>query len=181
MKIQTGPMDGLIIITPNVYPDARGYFYECFHEARYQALGMPRMVQSNFSHSKRKVLRGLHYQLAHPQGKLVSVIRGEIWDVAVDIRRSSSTFGKWFGILLNTENHLQFYIPPGFAHGFCIISDEADVSYQCTDLYDPAGEQGIIWNDPQLNIDWPIQDPILSPKDKEYLSLNEKADDSLFQ
>lgn len=137
-------------------------------------------MQDNYSRSKKNVLRGLHYQLPHPQGKLVGVTRGSVYDVVVDIRLSSPTFGNWFGIHLNDENQMQMYIPPGFAHGFCVLSDEADFYYKCTDFYAPGTEHGIIWNDEKLNIAWPISNPILSPKDEIYSSLYEIPHDQLF-
>src|SRR5215510_6168930 len=141
MKVSQAPLSGLLIIEPKKFNDSRGYFYEVFQHKRYAEYGIPPFVQDNTSHSKRDVLRGLHYQLPHPQGKLVWVTRGAVWDVVLDIRRRSSTFGKWFGITLNDDNHLQFYIPPGFAHGFCVLSQEADFHYKCTDYYSPEAER----------------------------------------
>lgn len=175
-----GPLAGLIIINPRVFKDDRGYFFETFQEQRYKELGIPNFVQDNISRSQKNVLRGLHYQRPHTQGKLVSVIVGSVWDVVVDIRRSSPTFGQWFGITLSEENHTQMYIPPGFAHGFCVLSDEVIFAYKCTDFYAPKAEHGIAWNDPGLGIAWPITQPILSPKDEMYANLNEIAHDDLF-
>ena len=166
MKVTTTPLSGLLIIEPRIFADDRGYFHESYEQKRYAEFGIPHFVQDNFSHSKQNVLRGLHYQLPQSQGKLVYATRGSIWDVSVDIRKSSPTFGHWFGIELSEDNHKQLYIPPGFAHGFCTLSSEADFHYKCTDYYLPSAEHGIIWNDPQLNITWPIKNPILSPKDK---------------
>jgi dTDP-4-dehydrorhamnose 3,5-epimerase len=180
MKITETRLSGLIILEPRVFHDNRGYFFEVFQQQRYAEYGLTSFVQDNVSRSKRGVLRGLHYQLPKAQGKLVWVTRGAVWDVAVDIRRGSPTFGKWFGITLNDENHMQMYIPPGFAHGFCVLSEEADFYYKCTDFYSPADEQGIAWNDATLNIPWPIQNPILAPKDEHYPSLNEITHEKLF-
>ena len=160
--------------------DNRGYFFEASQHERYGQSGIPAFVQQNLSRSNKNVLRGLHYQLPKAQGKLVGVTRGEVWDVAIDIRRSSPTFGKWFGIILNDQNHTQLYIPPGFAHGFCVLSDEADFYYQCTDFYSPQHEQGVAWNDPLLNIDWPVQQPILSTKDQTYPTIDQISHDKLF-
>jgi dTDP-4-dehydrorhamnose 3,5-epimerase len=172
MNITEATLPGLLIITPKVFTDSRGYFFEDFQQERYQQLGIPPFVQSNVSRSKRHVLRGLHYQDPHAQGKLVGVSRGTVWDVVVDIRPHSNTFGKWFSITLSDENHTQLYIPPGFAHGFCVLSDEADFYYKCTDYYTPACEHGIVWNDETLNIAWPIKQPILSPKDEVFPRFN---------
>lgn len=181
MKITEGPLAGLLMIEPRVFTDERGYFFEVFQQDRYAAAGIPPLVQDNASLSKKNVIRGLHYQLPpHAQGKLVGVTRGCVWDVAVDIRVNSPTFGQWFGIELSAENHKQLYIPPGFAHGFCVLSEEADFYYKCTDVYAPGSEGGIAWNDPALNIPWPVKQPILSPKDEIYSPLNEIGHDRLF-
>jgi len=180
MKITAGPLPGLLIIEPHVFVDNRGHFYETFQRKRYEECGIPTFVQDNVSHSKQNVLRGLHYQLPHSQGKLVYVTRGSVWDVAVDIRVHSNTFGQWYGIQLSQDNHVQVYIPPGFAHGFCVTSDEADFHYKCTDYYLPEAEHGISWNDARLNISWPVQHPILSAKDEMYPSLHEIAHEKLF-
>jgi dTDP-4-dehydrorhamnose 3,5-epimerase len=180
MKTTEGKLPGLIIIEPQTYADNRGYFYENYQQQRYQELGIPAFVQDNFSRSRRNVLRGLHYQHPHAQGKLVYVTRGSVWDVVVDIRKNSATFGQWFGITLSEENHIQMYIPPGFAHGFCVLSEEADFHYKCTEYYSPGDEQGLAWNDANLNILWPIQNPILSPKDQVYPRLDECAHEKLF-
>jgi dTDP-4-dehydrorhamnose 3,5-epimerase len=180
MKVSEAPLSGLIIIEPNVFNDHRGHFYEVFQSKRYEELGIPPLVQDNTSRSKRHVLRGLHYQLPHPQGKLVWVTQGTVWDVVVDIRLTSPTFGQWFGITLSDENHTQFYIPPGFAHGFCVLSEEADFHYKCTDYYYPGKEHGIAWNDTQLNIPWPVKNPLLSPKDEIFPSLHEITHEHLF-
>lgn len=180
MKITEGPLSGLLIIEPKMFMDDRGFFFESFQKQRYQEHGIPSFVQDNISRSKQGVLRGLHYQLPHPQGKLVYVTRGNIWDVAVDIRKSSPTFGQWYGTYLNDENHRQLYIPPGFAHGFCVLSAEADFHYKCTDYYFPGTEHGIAWNDKQLDIPWPVQHPVLSPKDEKHPCLNDVPHEQLF-
>src|SRR5262249_31094683 len=150
MKLIETPLKGLMVIEPNVFSDTRGYFFEVFQQHRYQEQGFPPFIQDNVSRSKKHVLRGLHYQLPHAQGKLVWVTSGTVWDVAVDIRVSSPTFGQWFGITLSDENHTQLYIPPGFAHGFCVLSDTADFHYKCTEYYSPSSEHGIAWNDPRI-------------------------------
>ncbi len=180
MKLTDTPLPGLILIQPSVFGDTRGYFYEVYQQQRYADHGIPSFVQDNVSRSKRNVLRGLHYQLPEAQGKLVWVTRGSVWDVAVDIRRQSKTFGQWFGITLSDESHTQLYIPPGFAHGFCVLSEYADLHYKCTHAYFPAAEHGIAWNDTTLKISWPVTQPILSPKDEIYPGLNEIADEHLF-
>ena len=180
MKISEAPLSGLIILEPTIFKDERGYFYELFQKNRYIEFGMPAFVQTNVSHSKQNVLRGLHYQLPNAQGKLVSVIRGTVWDVVVDIRKKSPSFGQWFSIILSDENHTQMYIPPGFAHGFCVLSATADFYYQCTDFYSPQSEKGIAWNDTEINIQWPIQQPILSSKDLVYPNLREINHENLF-
>lgn len=180
MQINSAPLSGLMILEPQIFNDERGYFFEMVQHHRYAKYGMPAFLQANISRSKKNVLRGLHYQLPHAQGKLIGVIRGSVWDVVVDIRRSSPTFAQWFSIELNDQNHLQMYIPPGFAHGFCVLSDEADFYYHCTDLYEPKSEKGILWNDPQLNISWPITQPILSAKDQIYPQLCGISHEHLF-
>jgi dTDP-4-dehydrorhamnose 3,5-epimerase len=169
MKVSKSPIDGLIIIEPKVFRDSRGLFYEVYSESRYKEHGVSaRFVQDNHSVSEKGVLRGLHYQVNPGQDKLVRVVRGEVFDVAVDIRKGSSTYGKWWGLSLSEANNLQLYIPVGFAHGFCVLSDSAEVLYKCSDYYSPQNERGIIWNDPDLAIDWPIENPTLSEKDIEY-------------
>lgn len=180
MKITTTPLAGLLLLEPRIFPDDRGYFYECFHQARFGEQGLPAFVQDNASRSRKHVLRGLHYQLPNAQGKLVGVTQGEIWDVAVDVRRSSPTFGQWYAVTLSDTNHLQLYVPPGFAHGFCVLSEQADVYYKCSALYTPASEHGIRWNDPRLNIAWPVKTPLLSAKDAVYPTLDEISHEHLF-
>lgn len=165
MIIRQPPLAGLLHIEPKVFGDARGFFVETYREQRLMEFGVPAFVQDNHSRSMRGVLRGLHYQLQQPQGKLVMVARGAVFDVAVDIRRGSPTFGQWYGAVLSDENHHQLYIPPGFAHGFCVLSEDADFLYKCTDYYAPQGERAIAWNDPDIGIDWPLAEPRLSDKD----------------
>jgi dTDP-4-dehydrorhamnose 3,5-epimerase len=156
----------VIIIEPDAFPDKRGYFMETYHQKKFAVGGINvEFVQDNQSMSTKGTLRGLHYQIQRPQGKLVRVLYGEVFDVAVDIRRSSQNFGKWFGILLSANNKRAVYIPPNFAHGFCVLSDRAEFLYKCTDFYGPEYERTIRWDDPELAIDWPIKDPILSEKD----------------
>lgn len=157
----------VIIIEPDIFKDDRGHFLECYRAQNYLDHGIPdRFVQDNLSYSRRGVLRGLHYQLRQPQGKLVYVAYGEVYDVAVDIRADSSTFGKWVGVTLSSKTATQIYIPEGFAHGFCVTSSFAVVVYKCTEYYSPMDERGIGWNDPSLNISWPVDKPILSDKDR---------------
>jgi len=165
---QTG-IEGLTVIEPTVFGDERGYFMETFRRSEFAAAGLPvDFAQDNQSKSKKGVLRGLHFQKRHPQGKLVRVISGEVYDAAVDLRKNSATFGKYFGIILSAENKLQIYVPEGFAHGFLVLSDSAEFTYKCTQPYDPADEGGLLWNDPELGIDWPVKgfDAVLSEKDK---------------
>ena len=174
MNIIKTKLDGLLIIEPKVFGDERGFFYETYHEQRYKNAGIKEsFVQDNRSRSTGNVLRGLHFQKRKPQGKLVTVTAGTVFDVAVDLREDSPTFGQYESIILSGDNRLQFYIPPGFAHGFCVLSDIADFQYKCTDFYDPTDEGGIIWNDNSININWPISEPNLSLKDKEFPSLED--------
>ena len=171
MRITPTAIEGVTIIEPVVYADERGHFLQIFHAQQYAAAGLPsEFVQDNESLSKRNVLRGLHLQLRKPQGKLVGVVSGEIWDVAVDIRRDSPTFGQWVGETLSAANRKQLYVPPGCAHGFCVMSELAIVHYKCTDFYDPADEVGIAYDDPDLAISWPVTQPLLSPKDQRNLT-----------
>jgi dTDP-4-dehydrorhamnose 3,5-epimerase len=156
----------IIIIEAELFQDDRGYFSEIYHRAKFADAGIRGdFIQDNRSLSRQGTIRGLHYQLRRPQGKLVWVVSGEVFDVAVDIRRGSPTFGKWLGTLLSSENKKGIYIPTDFAHGFCVISDQAEVFYKCTDFYSPEDERAIRWDDPELAIDWPVQDPILSERD----------------
>ena len=162
----------IIMIDPDIHGDERGHFLETYQAKRYAEKGIAEnFVQDNLSYSQRGVLRGLHYQLGTPQGKLVWVIEGEVFDVSVDIRRGSPTFGKWISVILSSKKYNQVFIPEGFAHGFCVISETATLLYKCTDYYAPKEERGIQWNDPALDIDWPVTAPILSGKDRTYLSL----------
>ncbi|MEO9079660.1 MAG: dTDP-4-dehydrorhamnose 3,5-epimerase [Rhodanobacter sp.] len=166
MKVIETTLPGALIFEPQVFGDARGFFYESYNQTKYREAGVDRhFVQSNVSRSAKGVLRGLHYQWPNPQGKLVSVLEGEVYDVAVDIRRGSPNFGKANGVLLTADNHRHFWVPEGFAHGFCVLSDFATFSYQCTALYDAKADAGIRWNDAALGIDWPISAPLLSEKD----------------
>jgi dTDP-4-dehydrorhamnose 3,5-epimerase len=159
-------LSGIIIIEPQLFQDDRGFFMEMYHREKFQKAGIKdRFVQDNRSLSRRGTIRGLHYQLGRPQGKLIWALSGEVFDVAVDIRKGSPTFGKWFGITLSGENKKGLYIPPDFAHGFCVLSEQAEFFYKCTDFYSPEHERCIRWNDPDLAIDWPINDPVISEKD----------------
>ncbi|MGL4986398.1 MAG: dTDP-4-dehydrorhamnose 3,5-epimerase [Treponemataceae bacterium] len=167
-KIVTTPIKDLYIIEPTVYEDSRGYFMEVYNQQDFADIGLPtHFVQDNQSKSTQGVLRGLHFQKTKPQGKLVRVLSGEVFDVAVDIRKDSETFGKWHGVVLSSENKKQFYVPEGFAHGFIVLSETAEFAYKCTNFYNPADEAGILWNDKKLNIDWQYKGEILlSEKDK---------------
>ena len=168
MKISHSKLKGCVIIEPRIFGDERGFFLETFQAVRYEqeaGIDLP-FVQDNHSRSARGVLRGLHFQKTKPQGKLVRVVRGEVYDVAVDIRKGSATFGEWEGVILSEDNKKQFWVPPGFAHGFVVLSDKADFEYKCTDYYDPSDEGSILWSDPDLNIPWPIANPVLSTKDE---------------
>jgi dTDP-4-dehydrorhamnose 3,5-epimerase len=174
MKIIATDLPGVVLIEPRVFEDTRGFFMETFHKERFEEAGLAcEFVQDNHSHSVRGVLRGLHYQIVHPQGKLVRAVRGEIFDVAVDLRRRSLTFGRWFGAVLSESNKLQLYIPPHCAHGYCVLSECADVAYKCTDLYHPEYEKTILWNDPDLRIQWPVATPLVSEKDQRGLRWGE--------
>jgi len=157
----------VILVEPDVHRDARGFFLETYHVERYRSGGIPGpFVQDNHSRSVRGTLRGLHAQRRRPQGKLVRAVDGEMFDVAVDIRRASPTFGRWVGVRLSGENFRQLYVPAGFAHGFCVLSEVVNVEYKCTDFYDPGDEIGLVWNDPEVGIEWPVSDPIISEKDR---------------
>lgn len=175
MKVHKTSLDGCIVIEPDIYGDDRGFFLETFQLKRYlsEAGIKDQFVQDNYSRSSRGVLRGLHFQHLKPQGKLVRVVKGEVYDVAVDIRKDSPSFGNWASIILSEDNKKQFWIPPGFAHGFVVLSDIADFEYKCTDYYDPDDERTLLWSDPEINIDWPVDKPILSDKDKNGLLLQD--------
>jgi dTDP-4-dehydrorhamnose 3,5-epimerase len=174
MNFERTSLPGVVVVTPDVFRDARGFFLETFHASRYTQGGIPpAFVQDNHSHSVRGTLRGLHAQIQRPQAKLVRAVAGEMFDVAVDIRVGSPTFGKWFGTRLSGENFVQLFIPAGFAHGFCVLSDQVDVEYKCSDFYDRADEIAIAWDDPDIGIAWPITDPVLSERDKAAMRLRD--------
>lgn len=179
MNVINTKISDVVIIEPKVFGDERGFFLETFQAERYleeAGINLP-FVQDNHSRSGKNVLRGLHFQKSKPQGKLVRVVRGEVFDVAVDIRKNSSTYGQWAGVLLSEENKRQFWIPPGLAHGFVVLSDIADFEYKCTDYYDPNDEGALIWNDPDVAIDWPEGiEPILSAKDQAALRFKDLLD-----
>ncbi len=180
MKLIETDLPGCLIIEPRVFGDERGFFYESWNKAKLAEAGLAvDFVQGNVSASSRGVLRGLHYQWPNPQGKLVSVLEGEVYDVAVDIRRGSPTFGRWSAVMLTAANRRHFYIPEGFAHGFAVVSERAVFTYQCTAAYDAAADTGIRWNDATLGIDWPLAEPILSDKDARAPFLAEVAPDRL--
>lgn len=176
-KIEEAPIKGVYVIEPQVFGDNRGYFMETYNKKEFEDAGLyMNFVQDNQSKSKKGVLRGLHFQKSFPQGKLVRVIKGQVFDAAVDLRSNSETYGKWFGVVLSEENKKQFYIPEGFAHGFLVMSDEAEFTYKCTELYHPEDEGGLLWNDPEIGVAWPtdgISDLLLSEKDKKWKGLKE--------
>lgn len=174
MKVSETSIPGVLIVEPRIFPDGRGFFFESYHRERYRQNGIgDEFVQDNVSSSVQGALRGLHFQSPHPQAKLVQVLSGEVFDVAVDIRAGSATFGQWTGIMLSSENKRQFYIPKGFAHGFCVMSETAVFSYKCSDFYAPECEGGILWSDPDLMIDWPVKAPLLSDKDSRFPCLKD--------
>ncbi len=180
-RIETN-LSGVCIIEPDVFGDDRGFFMESYNKRAFGRLGIKHtFVQDNHSRSRRGVVRGLHYQLGQPQAKLVRVTLGEVYDVAVDVRTGSETFGQWAAVTLSAENKRMFFVPEGFAHGFCVVSEFAEFAYKCSDFYAPADERGIIWNDPELAIPWPIGDdtPILSPKDAAYGPLSAMSENDL--
>ena len=180
MKWIETDLPGCVVIEPRVFGDNRGFFYESFNMDRLAEHGVtPTFVQGNVSKSSRGVLRGLHYQWPKPQGKFVTVLQGEVWDVAVDIRAGSPTFGRWTGVVLNEENRRHFWIPEGFAHGFVVLSETALFSYLCTATYDPSADAAVRWDDPSLAIDWPVSSPLLSAKDSAAPLLAEVAADRL--
>lgn len=174
-------IEGVYIIEPTVFGDDRGYFMETYHEKEFKKAGLDfNFVQDNQSKSKKGVLRGLHFQYTRPQGKLVRAIKGAVFDVAVDLRKNSPTYGQWEGVILSEENKKQFFVPEGFAHGFLVLSDEAEFVYKCTEFYDGPDEGGILWNDPEIGIDWPLDDigeVLLSDKDKMWKTLKETDTD----
>jgi dTDP-4-dehydrorhamnose 3,5-epimerase len=167
VKFTPTELPEVILVEPDVHRDPRGFFLETYHTRRYSEAGIPGpFVQDNHSRSVQGTLRGLHAQLRRPQGKLVRAVEGEMFDVAVDIRRGSPTFGRWVGVRLSGENFRQLYVPPGFAHGFCVISPLVHVEYKCTDFYDPTDEVSIAWDDPEIAIEWPVREPVVSAKDR---------------
>jgi dTDP-4-dehydrorhamnose 3,5-epimerase len=172
-------LPGVLLIEPEVFGDARGYFSETYSMPRYEQLGIPPFVQDNVSRSATGILRGLHLQHPHGQGKLVFALQGEVFDVAVDVRHGSPTFGQTASAVLSEDNHKQLYVPPGFAHGFCVIRGPALFVYKCTALYHREAELGVAWNDPDLAISWPVQDPVLSDKDRQHPRLRDIAKDRL--
>lgn len=166
-KVEKSDLDGVLLIQPKVHTDSRGRFFESFQKERYREIGIhEEFVQDNQSVSQKNTLRGLHYRIDPEQSKLVRVIRGEVFDVVVDIRKHSPTFGQWRGYTLSDSNYLQIYIPVGFAHGFCVLSETAEFLYKVSEYYSGEKEKGIMWNDPEIGIDWPVLDPVLSDKDK---------------
>ncbi|MFT5722803.1 MAG: dTDP-4-dehydrorhamnose 3,5-epimerase [Motiliproteus sp.] len=174
MRVINTRLAGVKIIEPRVFGDERGFFLETFQAARYAEHGITLpFVQDNHSRSSKGVLRGLHFQKTKPQGKLVRVVRGEVFDVAVDLRPGSQTFGQWQGVVLSEDNKRQYWLPPGLAHGFVVLSESADFEYKCTDYYDPNDEGCLLWNDPAVGIDWPVSEPSLSAKDQQGLRLEE--------
>jgi dTDP-4-dehydrorhamnose 3,5-epimerase len=180
MECKPTQIPEVLLLTPKVYGDSRGFFMETFSESRYSEVGVSgRFVQDNYSHSVGPVLRGLHYQLQRPQAKLVSVMWGEIFDVAVDIRVGSPTFGNWVGHTLSDKNRYQLFVPGGFAHGFCVLSDKADVMYKCTGYYEPNDDRGILWSDPEIGIDWPVEGPLISEKDCAHRPLSDVPHEEL--
>ena len=177
MRVIPADIPDVLLIEPDIFPDTRGFFLETFHAERYAAHGMPGpFVQDNHSRSVQGTVRGLHLQLTHPQAKLIRVIVGEIFDVAVDVRVGSPTFGNWVGVRLSAESFRQYYIPPGFAHGFSVLSPIAEIEYKCTDIYDPAGQLGLLWNDPALAIPWGVETPALSDRDRANPTIREALD-----
>jgi len=182
MKVIPTNLEGVLVIEPRVFEDERGFFMETYHEQRYREYGIDRtFVQDNLSFSVKNTLRGLHFQRKKPQAKFVQVIAGEIFDVIVDIRPGSATFGKWEGFTLSDRNNRQVFIPEGFAHGFCVLSETAYVTYKNSDLYAPQDEGGIIWSDPSIGIDWPVKEPIISKKDGDHPRLRDLTDEQLPQ
>ena len=177
IKVTTCDIEGLYVIEPTVFKDERGYFMETYNQNDFKEAGLNMtFVQDNQSMSVKGVLRGLHFQKQYPQGKLVRAVRGTVFDVAVDLSSDSKTYGKWFGVTLSAENKKQFYIPEGFAHGFLVLSDEAEFAYKCTDFYHPDDEGGLLWSDPEIGVDWPIEpgmELIISDKDKKWSGLKD--------
>jgi dTDP-4-dehydrorhamnose 3,5-epimerase len=180
MKIIDTELDGVRIIEPDVFDDQRGYFFETYQRQRYADAGIRvDFVQDNLSFSKKGTLRGLHYQHPNDQAKLVQVIQGEVFDVVVDIRQESPTFGKWIGQYISDDNKKQIFVPKGFAHGFCVLSDTALFIYKCSDFYAPQCEGGVLWSDPDVGVEWPLESPIVSEKDAKFSCLKDIAEDLL--
>lgn len=177
IKVTSCEIEGLYVIEPTVFLDQRGYFMETYQKRDYEMAGITtEFVQDNESESSKGVLRGLHYQINHPQAKLVRVLSGEVFDVAVDLRKDSKTFGKWYGVVLSEQNKKQFYIPEGFAHGYLVLSQTAKFAYKCSDFYHPGDEGGLLWNDPDVGIDWPIEpgtELIIAKRDENWKTLKE--------
>jgi dTDP-4-dehydrorhamnose 3,5-epimerase len=180
MNVKETGLAGLLLIEPRYFRDERGYFLECFSKPRYRDAGITDdFVQENHSRSHKGILRGLHFQVRHPQAQMVTVMRGRVFDVGVDLRPGSKTFGQWFGAELSDEAACQMYMAPGFAHGFCVLSDIADLHYMVSRIYDHADEGGLLWNDPEIGIRWPVEAPVVSPRDAAYPRLRELAPDRL--
>ena len=178
MNVLETSLPGVLVLEPRVFGDDRGFLLESYNASRFAEHGLPTaFVQDNHSRSIRGVLRGLHFQRRNPQGKLVTVVRGAVWDVAVDVRAGSPTFGRWFGMRLDESSRQLLWIPPGFAHGFCVLSDVADLLYKCTALYDPGDDRGIRWDDPELAIEWPVAQPLLSSRDRALPTLVEAREE----
>lgn len=180
MRTEATPLPGVLIVHPEIFRDTRGFFLETWRRDRFDAAGISdTFVQDNQSRSAGGTLRGLHWQWRRPQAKLVRVLSGRIFDVVVDVRRGSPHFGHWFGLTMDGDDFTSLYVPVGFAHGFCVLSDSADVVYKCSEAYDPGGEAGLIWNDPLVAIEWPVESPILSPRDRQHPRLDPTRTDLL--
>ncbi len=180
MNVTKTPLPGVVLLEPRVFGDARGFFFESWNRNRFEDAGLKLdFVQDNVSFSRQGILRGLHFQNPVPQGKLVQVLQGAVYDVAVDVRRGSPTLGQWYGVILSGDNHRQLYVPEGFAHGFCVVSETALFTYKCTDFYTPAHEYSLAWNDPDIGIDWPVAEPSLSGKDQTGKRLRDFSADEL--
>ena len=178
MKTIPTELAGVLVIEPQVFADARGFFFESYNAQRYAKAGIAcGFVQDNHSRSTRNTIRGLHYQFRRPQAKLLRVVRGSVFDVVADIRRGSPTFGRWVGVELSAENKRQIFVPAGLAHGFCVTSDDAEVEYKCSDFYVPDDQHGVLWSDRTIGIAWPVREPILSDRDRAYLPLTVDRDD----
>jgi dTDP-4-dehydrorhamnose 3,5-epimerase len=182
MNVEHTPLSGLLVIDPQCFRDDRGFFLESFQVRRYRALGITDdFVQDNHSRSEMRVLRGLHFQVKNSQAQIVTVMRGRVFDVAVDLRRGSATFGRWYGIELSESGPRQLYMPRGFAHGFCVLSEAADLHYKVSGFYDPEDEGGVVWNDPDIAIQWPVGAPVLSSRDRSYPKLRDLDQERLPQ